>query len=478
VHVLLSTPGAGIAILGSGGIGKTEVATAVLYHHRVQEAYGAFRFFVRCDGATASSQGATASYRPLGAVGQLVSLMATQLGLDVSGGHPDLMDEPRGRADEKVVSFFSRQSTVLVLDNFETVWDGSEPDLDEFIQRLRALQNMRLIVTMRGNVTPGVKWLAKPLDTLDAESAKEIFIVYSGKEEFRSDPFLEKLLAAVDRLPLAIVLLAKQARLKPNLRSLQREWRRRRTAMLRDPRYQGGADPARMLSLEASIQLSLDRPMMASNPPALTLLSLLSLLPDGASWEDLEALVPSSTMSLEYDRPEEVLLRLALAYTASSRAGQLPMTGTSCGDSSEWNDIRLHVLVPIREYIQRVYAPGEADYRRLRRHYLSIAITAETEMSRLRPDIHNLEFVTVRAISIEAEQELAMCAASVLWGVTLSPPATVGTGGQIGVSCVHHHRVRFYQEPTANLSQTLDHGGIEKGETVGRRRMRQVQPTV
>ena len=57
VHVLLSTPGVGVAILGTGGIGKTAVATAVLHHRRVEEAYGAFRFFIPCDSATASSQG-------------------------------------------------------------------------------------------------------------------------------------------------------------------------------------------------------------------------------------------------------------------------------------------------------------------------------------------------------------------------------------------------------------------------------------
>lgn len=280
------------------------MATAVLHHRSVKEAYGAFRFFIPCDSATASSQGP----RPPGSsivdgAGQLISIIARNLQLEVSRGH----------ADDIVVGFFSRQPSVLILDNLETLWDGSGTALDQLFQRFFALPKLRLVVTMRGTITPWGRWHEKPLSPLGAESARKVFIALSENVNHGSDPFLDKMLEVVERLPLAIVLLAKQARIQPNLQSLWKQWDRRRTSMLKDIRYKDGTSGARLLSLEASIQLSLDRPLMADNPPALTLLSLLSLLPDGASWEDLEALVPSSSLHREHDRPEMVLLQLALA---------------------------------------------------------------------------------------------------------------------------------------------------------------------
>lgn len=211
-------------------------------------------------------------------------------------------------------------------------------------------------------------------------------------------------------LPLAIVLLAKQARIRPDLCCLWQEWDRRRTAMLQDHRYPHGTDGARLLNLEASIQLSLDRPLMARNPPALALLSLLSLLPNGASPQAVQAMIPMSSLSRENARPEDVLLQLSLAYAASTSAGR-PL-------ATDYLDDRLHVLSPIREYIRYKYPSREPDCQRLRKHYLDIAITYETtpQLSRLRHDITNLEAVTVSALNVESEVEPAVRCASVLCG--------------------------------------------------------------
>lgn len=56
IVIQLRNPGFGIAILGSGGIGKTEVATAVLHNRTVQDHMARFD----------SSSGATGQPRALG----------------------------------------------------------------------------------------------------------------------------------------------------------------------------------------------------------------------------------------------------------------------------------------------------------------------------------------------------------------------------------------------------------------------------
>jgi tetratricopeptide (TPR) repeat protein len=196
--------------------------------------------------------------------------------------------------------------------------------------------------------------------------------------------------------------------------------------MVKDPRYRENVSFARLFSLEASIQLSLNRTLMNNNPPALTLLSLLSLLPDGASCEDLEALVPSSGLSREHARPETILLQLTLAYIVPVVAP--PIASDNCPlDASGHLIRRVHVLAPIREYVQYKYKPEELDYKRLRMHYLVMATSQEantlrphsfnevnTLLRRLGPEIHNLEAVIIRALSIQSEQQLAARSATVL----------------------------------------------------------------
>ena len=97
---------------------------------------------------------------------------------------------------------------------------------------------------MRGTVTPWGRWHEKPLSPLDAESARKVFIDAQRRREPWQRPFLDKMLDAVERLPLAIVLLAKQARRQPDLEPLWKQWDRRRTSMVKDNRYQDGS-PAR-----------------------------------------------------------------------------------------------------------------------------------------------------------------------------------------------------------------------------------------
>ncbi len=86
-------------------------------------------------------------------------------------------------------NFLVREPSVLVLDNLETLWDDSGPDLDELLQRLIPLPKLRLMVTMSGTINPCSTWRKELLKTLDAESARKVFIDLSGNADLRGDFF-------------------------------------------------------------------------------------------------------------------------------------------------------------------------------------------------------------------------------------------------------------------------------------------------
>src|SRR5882672_5785869 len=81
--------------------------------------------------------------------------------------------------------------------------------------------------------------------------------------------------------------------------------------MLKDGRYQRKMPGSRDFSVHTSIEFSLNRPMMTRS--ARTLLSQLSLLPDGASVDDLKSLFPLNRLNKRDGRPQEVLQQLSLA---------------------------------------------------------------------------------------------------------------------------------------------------------------------
>jgi hypothetical protein len=88
-----------------------------------------------------------------------------------------------------------------------------------------------------------------------------------------------QLLEITDNIPLAVQLVANIAASEGCQATLER-WKVENTALL-----SAGYD--KQSSLEISIKLSLLSPRMASIPPAVDLLGLLSLLSDGISETDL-----------------------------------------------------------------------------------------------------------------------------------------------------------------------------------------------
>jgi hypothetical protein len=110
----------------------------------------------------------------------------------------------------------------------------------------------------------------KPLETLDHDAAKDIWQAIAGNY----DEFSEKLIEAVDYVPLAIDLLSHLSQVMPPA-LLWKEWNSKQTRAV-----QTGQEH-RLSNLEYSIQLSINSGRMKANPSAKNLLGVLCILPDG-----------------------------------------------------------------------------------------------------------------------------------------------------------------------------------------------------
>ena len=227
---------------------------------------------------------------------------------------------------------------------------GATTPVEDLLSFLSAVDGLALVASIRGDQRPlGPPWRSFiRVGPLGLEAARDAFLAVAG-ETFRNDPDLDRLLEAVDRLALAITLLAHEAEGEPNLSGLWRRWQARRTDLLQ---YAGGEE--RLTNIEVSLDLSWNGPRMT--PEARRLLSVMALLPDGAAHEDLGVLMPGGV-----DEAVPVLRKVGLAFD---------------------QDDRLRVLAPVREYVQRKHGPVVADLERVVGCYLGIALDKALTVAR------------------------------------------------------------------------------------------------
>ncbi len=296
-----------VAVVGGPGIGKSTVLGRAIGDDAVVALFGSRRFVVSCEGAETA--------------GAVTDKMAHVLGVALG-------DHLRNR----VVSFLRSGRCVLVLDNFESVADGDPVGAAELVAQLRSGPGqVALGIGYRGAGLPvGIVDVAEiRLGPLPREAAVEVFGAVAGARH-RADPDLSPLLADLDGVPLAIVLLATLARTEPRLGTLVTAWRAKRTGLL-----QRGIRPDRTSSLPVSIELSWDR----LSPDARQALSLAALLPDG--W-------PRG--------------RSAMYLPGDLAAGVIELGGQALLHDDE---LRQRCLAPIRQHVLTHHAPQPALLGRL-----------------------------------------------------------------------------------------------------------------
>ncbi|KAJ6459179.1 P-loop containing nucleoside triphosphate hydrolase protein, partial [Mycena vitilis] len=292
---ILRQDSARIAILGAGGMGKTTVAAAALYHPDVEARYPN-RYFVSCQAMTSDVD--------------IISAIASHIGLDKSS------------TVKRVLQCLKFNFTsLLVLDNFETPWEfpDARKKVEELLAHLADVPNLSILVTMRGAERPGnIQWshpFLPPLNPLTDSAALETFFDIADDNHDKAS--VTTLLELTGNLPLAVNLISSAAAYEGCEATLAR-WETEKTRLLSD-----GYD--QRSSLELSIMLSLSSPRLTPN--ARELLSLLSVLPDGLSDAEL------------------MQCNLPIANILAGKGGLL-RTSLALVDRG-----RLKLLPPIREYI-------------------------------------------------------------------------------------------------------------------------------
>ncbi|KAJ7802532.1 P-loop containing nucleoside triphosphate hydrolase protein [Mycena olivaceomarginata] len=296
-----------IAILGAGGMGKTSLAQAVVHHAEVAARYDQLRFFVACDSAATKVE--------------LAALIGAHLGLKSSKDLTRL-----------VLNHFSQSPpTLLILDNFETLWEPPESrgDIEDFLSLLTDIKHLGLMITMRGAERPAkVSWsrpFLRPLTRLENNAALQTFLDITDYGADQEE--VDKVLALTDNMPLAINLLAHLVDSEGCSNVLSR-WEQEKTTLISD-----GHD--RRSNLDLSISLSLSSPRIKVIPGAQELLSLLSILPDGMSDAELNQ---SGLPIVNILSCKAALIRTALAYSDKQK--------------------RIKALAPVREYIHKFQPPS------------------------------------------------------------------------------------------------------------------------
>jgi len=145
---------------------------------------------------------------------------------------------------------------------FESAWDQSEDikqSVEELLSRITEFYHITVLITLRGTERPArTKWtqpFLEPLKTLHHDAARCIWEQITG----HYDIFSEKLLNAVDHVPLAVSLLAHLAQGTLS-RLLWDEWNIKSTKLIKRGHMH------KELDLEYSIQLSIDSERIRANP--------------------------------------------------------------------------------------------------------------------------------------------------------------------------------------------------------------------
>ena len=309
--------GGPVLVLGPGGIGKSTLCRAVL-REAATSTTGLAGWYIRCDGLTD--------------IETVVSALGRELAIAPG---PNLLN--------RTLDGLASTPGVLVLDNAETPWQADTARFEELLEEVADVDVLRLVVAMRLGVPPiRPSWAhVEQVGPLEPEPAAALFATIAGMSN--DVDRVASLIAAVDRVPLAVELLAYAARTEPSLDRLATRWRLERAALL--DRGVGAADPR--LSVPASVELSWKGAFMGVDAQRVG--ALLALAPAGLSLVDLERAVPNSAA-----RGAARLRQQALAF-----------------DDGE----RLRMLAPIREHIAAHHPPRDEDRDRLLDLWERMAVT-------------------------------------------------------------------------------------------------------
>ncbi|KAL0959037.1 hypothetical protein HGRIS_014343 [Hohenbuehelia grisea] len=336
VAILTKQQAARVAILGTGGIGKTSLSLALLHHEKIQMHFGGRCYFVPCDA--------------INSINSLIHSILQVLDVSPSSGR-DLLSTLHDCLD-------TSDPLLLVLDNFETPWQEAESpsQVETVLSRIAAVDSLTLVITARGTISPpGVAWVTLPKDSkiglpaLSLPAARQAFWAHCSREpakDLETRLALDALLKELGYMPLAVKLLAQVGQHDSPVILLKR-WKKEKNALIEVH----GSKPDRLTSIDFSIALVINSPVLAGEKDATQFLAFLAYLPDGVpQWEETLEHMASGFQNCY--RLSGLLQNAALVYSSHSKT--------------------LKMLSPIRHHIQDKYTLQGGHIAALEGYYITL----------------------------------------------------------------------------------------------------------
>ncbi|KZV63937.1 hypothetical protein PENSPDRAFT_757595 [Peniophora sp. CONT] len=297
-----------VAILGSGGIGKTSIALSVLHHPEVEALYGDHRCFISCEALTTCDG--------------VVRALAEALNIEIVGVSAE-------SAQHRLLSSLKSVTGIICLDNLETPWDADTAAVESLLIEMASLTSIAFLVTSRVTDTPLIGWSSPPLAPITPfsfEAALQTWDTICTEH----DEYAAKLVEAVDCVPLAVTLLARLARTESG-KAIWQRWEVEHTEIIRS---HGGGH--RLNNIGASIELSL---RALKSQEAIDVLGIICIFPGGIWQSQLSGLDNILDIHSSVQYVVTLLKQSSLIYIETFES--LP------------EENLIHVLSPIRHHIQQ-----------------------------------------------------------------------------------------------------------------------------
>ncbi|OAN49343.1 tetratricopeptide repeat protein [Magnetospirillum moscoviense] len=358
--------GGHVLFQGAPGIGKTSLCTAALHEPEIAARYQDRRWFARLEAAT----------EPLSffaAIGEAIGLGPTERTRPSVLYHLNEWAGPR--------------PALLVLDNLETPRDRDPEGIADALAHLKDIAGLTIAASLRGTAVPhSVAWQrVEPLDRLPDPYDRELFLTLTQKPKLAEAPELPLLLTALEGLPLAIRLMARQAAKYP-LPLLWELWQEQRTALLK-------SGDSRETNLAVCIELSIASNAMDGK--AKSLLRIMGLMPNGVARAELRHVAPHGREA----------------------AGTLVEIGLAAWSADQ---TRLVQLAPIREHVRLNHRPPEKLLEPVLKWAIDLARLGDKigkkggaeAVAKLTPEARNLEsFLSMAMEGRDKLRERAIVAA-------------------------------------------------------------------
>ena len=239
-QLLLQEETCRVCILGPGGMGKTSVSLAVVELPLIKKRFpGGNVIWVPCIAATSATL--------------LLEILYIQL--QIPGDKEITLENIISELDNL------KQPRLIVVDNFETPWNGNQKQVGDILRRLAMLSHIAIFVTMRGRRPPcygAIKWQSKNIESTDEAACLRIY--HDIHPDSKNDPDVAKLLSALGHMPFAVTLMANLgAESRSSAKDLLDSWSESGTKILsNDP------EQIKVYSFLSRVTLSSGTPMPSS----------------------------------------------------------------------------------------------------------------------------------------------------------------------------------------------------------------------